>query len=378
MIPPGADFSGASIWGSQPSIDPIRQQIFIGTGQLFSLPHEIVECQDANKNLAVNKEHLTNEPCMPRNVYQTSVLALDLATGKINWYKTLGPLDAWNAACNPELFPDSGSTRPGPKCPKNVGNDTDFGMAPAFVLGSEATPDGADIVVAGQKNGNLYAFSASTGTTLWGRAVAPGGLEGGLSWGVAVDDNAVYYTAINSNRLNFTILNGDIISSSAFGAVNLRDGNTMWQTAAPRNASTVIAPVVVNDIILTGVSGNWSDGVFFPIGPGSFVALNKRTGEILLEVPLDAYFRGSIATVHDYVFFGTGYGGFEAPTKGTFNVWKLKTAGDHQGEGQGAPRPDPEQEERKRELGRKRMELKQRIQELERQETETDWLRDEL
>jgi outer membrane protein assembly factor BamB len=378
MIPPGSDFSGASVWGSQPSIDPIRQQVFIGTGQLFSLPPEIVECQDANKNLAANRKHLTNEPCMPRNVYQTSVLALDIATGKINWYRTLGPLDAWNAACNPELFPGSDTDQPGPKCPKNVGNDTDFGMAPVFVLGSEATPDGKDIIVAGQKNGNLYAFSASTGTTLWGRAVAPGGLEGGLSWGVAIDDRAVYYTAINSNRVNFTLPNGDIVSSSAFGAVNLRDGSTIWQTAAPRNSSTVVAPVVVNNIVLTGVSGNWSDGNFFPIGPGSFVALNKQTGEIVLETPLDAYFRGNIATVHDYVLFGTGYGGLEAPMKGTFNVWKLNVAGDNQGGGPGTPTPNPEQESKKRELERQRIELKQKIQDLERQETEIDRLRDEL
>jgi len=257
-----------------------------------------------------------------------------------------------------------------------VGNDTDFGMAPAFVLGSGATPEGKDIVVAGQKNGNLYAFSAQTGTVLWGRAVAPGGLEGGLSWGVAVDESAVYYTALNSNRVNFTLPNGDTISNSAFGAVNLRDGSTLWQKAAPRNTSTVVAPVVVNDVVLTGITGNWSDSSFFPIGPGSLLALNKRTGEILLEVPLDEYFRGNIATVHDYIMVGTGYGGLEAPVKGTFNVWKLKTTnGSRDPE---TPVPDPEQDAKKRELERKRTELKSKIEELERQEDEIDRLRDEL
>jgi outer membrane protein assembly factor BamB len=376
MIPPGANFSGASIWGSQPSIDPIRQQVFIGTGQLLSLPPEVVECQDANKDLAANLDHLVNEPCLPRNVYQTSVLALDIATGKINWFKTLGPLDAWNAACVPNLL-GGNSTEPGPNCPKTIGNDTDFGMAPAFVLGSESTPDGKDVVVAGQKNGFLYAFSAQTGTIEWAKAVAPGGLEGGLSWGVAVDSSAVYYTALNTNRVNFTLPNGTTISSSAFGAVSLKDGSTLWQTAAPRNASTVIAPVVVNDVVLTGLSGNWSEGTIFPIGPGSFLALNKYTGEILLEIPLDAYFRGNIATVHEYVMLGTGYSGFEPPEKGTFNVWKLKTA-ETGGGGSGKPQPDPDQEAKKRELERQRMELKKKIEDLERQEDEIDRLRDEL
>ncbi|KAL6706453.1 hypothetical protein ACN47E_005392 [Coniothyrium glycines] len=375
MVPAGANYSGASVWGSQPSIDPIRNQVFLGTGQLFSLPPEIVECQDANKNLAANTQRLANEPCLPRNVYQTSVLALDIATGAINWFRTLGPLDAWNAACVPNLFPGSNSTEPGPNCPKNIGNDTDFGMAPAFVLGSAATPGGKDIVVAGQKNGNLYAFSAQTGTVLWGRSVAPGGLEGGLSWGVAVDDNAVYYTAINSNRVEFALPSGETISNSAFGAVDLRDGRTLWQTAAPRNTSTVVAPVVVNDVVLTGVSGNYSDGSFFAVGPGSFIALNKRTGEILLEKPLDAYFRGNIATVHEYVMFGTGYAGSKAPQKGTFNVWKLKTEESTRPE---TPSPDPELEARRKELEKQRAELKKKIEELERLEDEVDRLRDEL
>lgn len=374
MIPPGANYSGASIWGSQPSIDPVRQQVFIGTGQLFSLPPEIVECQDANKNLKASTEHLVNEPCLPRDVYQTSVLALDIVTGKINWYKTLGPLDAWNAACAPSLFPGGGNI-PGPQCPKNVGNDTDFGMAPTFVLGSEATPDGKDVVVAGQKNGNLYAFGAQTGTLMWGRQVAPGGLEGGLKWGIAVDNQAVYYTDINSSRENVTLPDGSIISNSGFGAVNLRDGSTIWKIAAPRNTTTLVAPIVVNDVVLAGITGNWTAGNFNPTGPGSFLALNKFTGDILLEVHLDSDFRGNIAVVHEYVMFGTGYGGLSAPVKGTFQVWKLdgKTTMIP-----GAPTLDPKLEAKKMELERQRVEVKKKIEELERQEDEIDRMREEL
>lgn len=374
MIPPGADFSGASVWGSQPSIDPIRQQVFIGTGQLFSLPPEIVECQDANKNLKASTEHLVHEPCLPRDVYQTSVLALDIATGKINWYKTLGPLDAWNAACAPFIFPGGGDV-PGPQCPSNIGNDTDFGMAPTFVLGSAGTPDGKDVVVAGQKNGNLYAFNAQTGSVMWGRQVAPGGLEGGLSWGIAVDDAAVYYTALNSDRENLTLSNGEIVSNSGFGAVDLRDGRMRWQVGAPRNTSSVVAPIVVNDVVLTGVSGNWTAGSFIPTGPGSLLALNKFNGEVVLEVPLDAYFRGNIAVVKEYLLFGTGYGGLSAPFKGSFQVWKLE---DMKAADPFVSTPDSEQDSRKRELERQRVEVKKGIEELQRREGEIEKMRDEL
>ncbi|KAF2855501.1 Quino protein alcohol dehydrogenase-like protein [Plenodomus tracheiphilus IPT5] len=298
MIPPKTNTSGASIWGSQPSIDPLRNQLFIGTGQLFSLPPELAACQDANKNLTANIEHLVHEPCLPLNTYQTSILALDIVTGGINWYKTLGPLDAWNSACTPDIITgDGNATEPGQQCPENVGADADFGMAPAFVAGlgttSTNTPGGKDIVVAGQKNGNLYAFSAQTGAVLWGRNVVPGGTEGGLSWGVAVDDGAVYYTGINSGRVEFSLASGERVSNSMFGAVDLKDGDTRWQVAAPRNMTSYVAPVV-------------------------------RTGAVLRDISLGAYFHGNIAVVKEYVMFGTGYRGGKADSIGKFSVYKVR------------------------------------------------------
>ncbi|KAK7184823.1 hypothetical protein DPSP01_002205 [Paraphaeosphaeria sporulosa] len=380
MIPPGANFSGASVWGSQPSIDPIRNQVFIGTGQLFSLPDEFAECQDANKNLRVQMEHLANEPCLPRNVYQTSVLALDIDTGEINWYRTLGALDAWNAACIPQYFGGGPGDPPGPNCPKNIGNDTDFGMAPAFVLGSEYTPRQKDIIVAGQKNGNLYAFSAQTGTILWAINAAPGGLEGGLSWGIAVDKDTVYYTGINTDRHNFTLFpSNQTVSNSIFGAVNLKDGSPKWQIGAPRNMSSTVIPVVVNDVVLTGTSGRWEEGSLSAVGPGDFIALNKFTGEILRDDVLDAFFHAGIAVVQEYVMFGTGYGGLEAAQNGSFNVLKIGSARPASGGDPGDSGNNIAELERKKdELAKGKMDLRKKIEELEKQADELDRMRDEL
>ncbi|KAL5376928.1 hypothetical protein PMIN06_011258 [Paraphaeosphaeria minitans] len=380
MIPPEANFSGASVWGSQPSIDPIRNQVFIGTGQLFSLPDEFVECQDANKHIRVQTEHLANEPCLPRNVYQTSVLALDIDTGEINWYRTLGALDAWNAACIPQYFGGGPGNPPGPNCPKNIGNDTDFGMAPAFVLGSEYTPGQKDVIVAGQKNGNLYAFSAQTGTVLWAINAAPGGLECGLSWGVAVDKDTVYYTGINTDRHNFTLFpSNETVSNSIFGAVNLKDGSIKWQIAAPRNMSSTVIPVVVNDVVLTGTSGRWEEGSLYAVGPGDFIALNKFTGEILRDDVLDAFFHAGIAVVKEYVMFGTGYGGLEAPQNGSFNVLKIGStppaSGGDAGDADGSY---AELEQKKEQLAKGKADLRKKIEELEKQADELERMRDEL
>lgn len=378
MIPPGSNLAGAAVWGSQPSIDPIRNQVFIGTGQLYTLPDEYIECQNANKNLDVQTGHLVNEPCLPRNTYQTSVLALDIETGAINWYRTLGALDAWNSACVQGAFEGDLSAPPGPNCPKNIGNDTDFGMAPTFVLASENTPSNKDVVVAGQKNGNLYAFSAQTGSTLWAINAAPGGIEGGISWGVAVDKDTVYYTAINTNRVNFTLYpSNQTISNSAFGAVNLKDGTTKWQTAAPRNTTSLIIPVVANDIVLTGTTGSWVENSLFAQGPGSLIALNKFTGEILREDILDSFFHAGIAVVNEHVLFGTGYGGIEPIQNGTFNVWKIsgKSNSDEPTENDGG---DADMEIKKAGFSKGKEELRRKIEELERQSDELDKLRDEL
>ncbi|KAI6353110.1 hypothetical protein MCOR31_011797 [Pyricularia oryzae] len=60
-------FSGAAVWGSQPSIDPIRRQVFVGTGQLYSLPPAFAECQRQTANVTVIRQALTgHDPCLPR------------------------------------------------------------------------------------------------------------------------------------------------------------------------------------------------------------------------------------------------------------------------------------------------------------------------
>jgi hypothetical protein len=73
-------------------------------------------------------------------------------------------------------------------------------------------------------------------------------------------------------------------------------------------------------VVLIGITDYWSQNSFSTTGRGSFVALDRRTGELLREVPLDAMFRGNFPTVHDYIMFGTGYGRAGARENGTFNV----------------------------------------------------------
>lgn len=367
MIPAGSNFSGAAIWGSQPSIDPKRNQVFIATGNVYTVPESYDACVNATANATSTDPGNATDPCLPKDVYQEALLAFNTVTGHINWSHRLSPVDACmyyfesflllhrcvthksclmnkdkfrfviflvqtitsfkktnieskiftgNVACVPG-FPGGGQN-PG-ACPDSPGPDADFGIAPTFVPGSKHTPQKQDILVIGQKNGNLYALAASDGTLFWAQATSPDGTIGGLIWGTAVDATAAYYTAVNSNRKPWKLQNGTQLSNAAFGAASLLDGKILWETPVPRNGTSMVQPTVVNDIVLTGLGGPYT-GEFTPT-PGSFIALDKYTGDILEERILDSFFQAGIAVVHDYVMFGTGY---QQTPNGSFNVWQLE------------------------------------------------------
>ena len=318
MVPAGSNFSGGPIWGSQPSIDPARKQVFIATGNVYSVPDSYEICANQTSNsTTTNSTTLPNttDPCTPSRLYQESVIAFDTATGHINWFHQLSPLDAWNVACvGPPIAQNPGA------CPSQPGPDADFGMAPTFVPGSSQTPSGQDIIVVGQKNGNLYGIFAQDGTLLWATATSPTGLIGGLIWGIAADDHAAYYTGVNTERLPWTLKDGTKLSNGAFGALSLATGDIIWETQVPRNSTSLVSPSVVNDVVFFGIGGPYTGSAFDRGSPGSLLSLNKYTGAIIEEVGLNEYFQGGIAIVKDYVLFGTGYRYLE---NGSFNVFKV-------------------------------------------------------
>ncbi|KAK3997866.1 quinon protein alcohol dehydrogenase-like superfamily [Cladorrhinum sp. PSN332] len=292
-------WSGAGVWGSAPSIDLRRNQVYYATGNVYSVPTRYLPC--------------TAEPAdpsctLPARVWQESVLALDLDTGRPKWIRRLGALDAWTVACVKKPKDEA-------LCPMTPGPDADFGMAPAFV--PSGGRGGKDVLVIGQKNGNLYSLAADTGRAEWASAVGPGGVAGGLMWGVAVDDSGpggrVYFVESNSEGVPWRPqpANDTVITNSAYGAASLLSGEVLWQTPAPEGYGAINAPTVVGDIVLAGrqtVLKLRSDLTTLKLGAG-LIALKRATGQILLDLPLDAYFQSGISVFGDYIFFGTGYHG---------------------------------------------------------------------
>ena len=316
-------WSGVGIWGSQPSIDTARRQVFIATGNTYSIPDVIIECQNATQNISAVVRGLVPDPCLPRDILQESIIAIDIDLGIVNWVHQLPALDAFSAACGfPGVSPQNKVL-----CPQIPGLDTDFGMAPTFVPGSTSTPYGKDVVVVGQKSGILYAVSAQAGRLFWSTATGPGGLGGGLSWGIAADDSRVYFTVINTGGLDWQIQpSNQTINRSAFGAVSLATGAIVWETAVPSNGTSYSIPGIVGDLVLVGKTGSDPNGTQnYDRSNGSLIALEKATGRVLLDFTLDTNFHGGVAVEDRYVLFGLGYNGFEpmALVPGSFNVMKI-------------------------------------------------------
>ena len=102
--------SGGSVWGS-PTLDAKRGLLYATTGDNFSLPSTPMS---------------------------DSVLALELATGRIVWAKQTTPGDVWTSGCGQRG-----------DCP---GPDHDYGSSVLL----EKRDDGRDILLAGQKSGVVY------------------------------------------------------------------------------------------------------------------------------------------------------------------------------------------------------------------------------
>ncbi len=147
--------SGAGIW-SAPTLDPKRGALYITTGDNYSAP---------------------------TTTTSDAVMSLDLATGRIRWAHQVTPGDIYNSSC--------GAGVNGPNCPEEGerGPDYDFGSSAILVK----TPQGRDLLIAGQKSGMVYALDPDRkGEIVWTQRVGKGGTIGGVQWGMASDGQNVY------------------------------------------------------------------------------------------------------------------------------------------------------------------------------------------
>ncbi len=212
--------SGAGVW-STPTVDAARGVLYVTTGDNYSYP---------------------------ATATSDAIMALDLKTGHIVWSHQVTPNDVYNSSCGSR----------GANCPADNGPDYDFGSSAMLVR----TPDGRDVLVAGQKSGVVYALDpADKGKLLWQTRVGKGGTNGGVQWGMASDGRNVYASVSDVVRAAGGIGGAapigdaplDPVLGGGLTALNIADGTKVWFAAStpcnpPRPGCSPAQPAAVTAI----------------------------------------------------------------------------------------------------------------------------------
>ncbi len=235
ILEPGEDgFYGNGVWMEHPIIDKKRSRIYVATGNNYKAPKKAMLC-----NLYLQNPTQYSAPTLPAGMtcsnlnqkignYIDSIVALDLKTGAVIKSFQARQYDTWVGAC---LDPDGGISYYPPlnnsppdstnqNCPhitdpnnpmrtlSMVGPDSGFGhlaYAPKVTIDDELQNSKknddklkVDLLIAGEKAGTLWALNADDLSVVWKKKLGPGGLLGGLQYGLATDGRYVYTNTTNS------------------------------------------------------------------------------------------------------------------------------------------------------------------------------------
>jgi polyvinyl alcohol dehydrogenase (cytochrome) len=282
MAPQG--YTGNAIWGSSPAIDTKRGQVYIATGNNYSVPADVLACVAAYPS--------DPSDCLAPDNHFDSILALNLKTGAIRWATRAIPYDAWTGDCIP-FFGD------GSNCPTPAGPDYDFGQAPAlFTVKPAGTGKPYDLVGAGQKSGQYWALNPDTGAVVWVTQAGPGGTGGGLQWGSAVDGKRVFTANANSNFVPWPTASDP--TSGVWSGLDAVTGQVLWQTRPPEGGSTS-GPVTTANGLVFGCS----------LDPqGHMYALDAATGAVLWSFASGGSCLSGAAISDGTLYWGSGYSNF--------------------------------------------------------------------
>lgn len=178
--------SGAPSWNS-PTVDEIRQSIYVGTGENYSSPAQ--GSSDA-------------------------IIAFNLVDGTIKWIHQTTPGDAWNLACMPFIVDQT-------NCPVENGPDVDFAAPPILIRGSDQ-----DILVAGQKSGDVWGLNPDTGDQIWHTKAGRGGNQGGIHFGMAAEGETVFVPMSDYDDSMLPVEE----SRPGLYAYNAWDGKMLWES----------------------------------------------------------------------------------------------------------------------------------------------------
>ena len=276
--------SGAPIW-TTPTVDAKRGQVYVTTGE--------------------NTSH-------PTTGTSDAIIAIDLATGEEKWVFLALANDMWNYAC-------ANSANPGPNCiiqDDTVSVDYDFG-GPAILV----SDNGRELLLAGQKSGDLWAVDPDTGAVIWNQRVGDGTALGGNHWGIATDYRRAFHT------ISDPVMGPGANSRSGLHTFFVGTGEPGWSYEVEPDCEGDRAQRVNGCQTRYGFSATplSVDGAVIAAGlDGRVFIFNSESGELLFQydtavdfvtvngVPgkggsIDSH---SIAAGSGMVFIGSGYGQF--------------------------------------------------------------------
>ena len=221
--------AGAAIW-SAPTLDLKRGVLYAATGNSY-----------------------TDAPSDGSD----SIIAFELATGKIKWISQALPNDNYIMNCRQ---PGVGN------CPKPSGPDFDFGSSPIL----RKLPNGKDVILAGQKSGTLYALDPDNqGKKLWEVRLSQGTALGGIEWGFTADATNVYvpiadpFGPPDQRKPGLTALK--IATGEKLWNVPAPPAKCAWGTQRCSNAQSAAATLIPG-VVFSGTSDGHLRGYATPDG----------------------------------------------------------------------------------------------------------------
>jgi outer membrane protein assembly factor BamB len=282
--------TGATIWSFQTVIDKVGQQLKSTAGGAWDAfligPDSSVYVGTGNPYLSQQEAQATPS----RELYTDSIVKLDQATGKLDWYYQATPDDF---------------------------HDWDLQVSPIYT-----TAAGRPVVLAAGKGGVVFAFDPASGTVLWktpvgihnghdqdGQLALEGKLQlstpytmypgevGGVETNMAAADGVVYVPVVNlpSTVALATTRVGTINVLQATGAmvaIDIATGKQLW--AAKLAQMPLGGATVANDLVFTTTL------------TGEVVALSRRDGAIVWTAQLPAGSNATLAISGDTLLAGAG------------------------------------------------------------------------
>jgi polyvinyl alcohol dehydrogenase (cytochrome) len=225
--------SGVPIWNT-PAIDVKRGLLYSGTGNNYSSP-------------------ATN--------LSDSIVAFDMATGKIRWVSQVIENDIWNTSC---LRPNRNPA----VCPEADAPDADFSSSPILI----ELKNGRQIIFAAAKSSVVYALDPDqNGKIIWQQRMGVGGASGGVMWGPAADTEKVYVA-----NADFDPAHPD--TAGGLSAFDPGTGQMVWSVRTPscENKKPCKPSLAAAVTAIPGV-------VFSGTMDGRLRALSTQGGKVLWE-----------------------------------------------------------------------------------------------